>query len=68
GEFQLISQEIKKYDLNFVILIAKRRREPDRWSTAITMPVLQKHILSVISFCFSWACPTARFSSPDEKL
>jgi hypothetical protein len=26
----LIAQEIKKYDLNFVILIAKRRREPDR--------------------------------------
>ncbi|MFK5298449.1 hypothetical protein ACI3TF_29155, partial [Klebsiella pneumoniae] len=24
--------------------------------------------MSVISFCFSWACPTARFSSPDEKL
>jgi hypothetical protein len=30
GEFHLIAQEIKKYDLNFVILIAKRRREPDR--------------------------------------
>jgi hypothetical protein len=26
----LIAQEIKKDDLNFVILIAKRRREPDR--------------------------------------
>ncbi|MDN4336212.1 hypothetical protein, partial [Klebsiella pneumoniae] len=38
------------------------------FGTGIVMAVLQKHILSVISFCFSWACPTARFSSPDEKL
>jgi hypothetical protein len=27
GEFHLISQEIKKYDLSFVILIANRRGE-----------------------------------------
>ncbi|MFK5551356.1 hypothetical protein ACI3SR_28825, partial [Klebsiella pneumoniae] len=38
------------------------------FGTGIVMAVLQKHILSVISFCFSWACPTARFSSGDEKL
>ncbi|EPI0661996.1 hypothetical protein WCU47_05255 [Klebsiella quasipneumoniae] len=30
GEFHLIAQEIKKDDLIFVILIAKRRGEQDR--------------------------------------
>ncbi|MER4539625.1 hypothetical protein J9A95_28130, partial [Klebsiella pneumoniae] len=36
--------------------------------TDIVMAVLQKHILSGVSFCFSWACPTAQFLTEGEKL